>query len=264
MSVDVHQVLLQLVGLGKELHAAGAPVLGGQAQVVQGQVSLQLLLAAQLLSALLAGEFGQGGVQVQLHVRLEVGQLVERGIALIARDALRQRRRPDRAGRRGSVHGGGRRWRRRRCLTRGLALGGAALLVFLVALSEWFPASRFPRLLIQAGAVHRHHVVFKLTSRRESETALVAECGVNATGVAALVPVLVAMGEGFVLGQGLYAGELVVAEAAGVLDADAGVVPVHDVHVVVETVQVGVGGVAVVAGVNLAGLDGVNTLHVQL
>ena len=109
-----------------------------------------------------------------------------------------------------------------------------------------------------------HHVVFKLARRRESERALVAECGVDAAGVAALIPVLVAVGEGFVLGQGLYAGELVVAEAAGVLDADAWVVPVHDVHVVVETVQVGVGGVAVVAGVNLAGFDGVNTLHVQL
>ena len=109
-----------------------------------------------------------------------------------------------------------------------------------------------------------HHVVFKLASRRESERALVAECGVDATGVAALIPVLVAVGEGFVLGQGLYAGELVVAEAAGVLDANAWVVPVHDIHVVVETVQVGVGGVAVVAGVNLTGFDGVNTLHVQL
>jgi hypothetical protein len=48
-------------------------------------------------------------------------------------------------------------------------------------------------------------------------------------------------------------GKLVVAEAAGVLDADAWVVAVDDIHVVVEAVQIGVRSVAVVTGVNFTG-----------
>ena len=100
-----------------------------------------------------------------------------------------------------------------------------------------------------------HHVVLQLADRGKGERTLTAESRVDAAGVATLIPILVAVGEGFVLGQCFYAGELVVAQATGILDADARVVPVHNVHVVVETVQVGVGGVAVVASVNLTGFD---------
>ena len=107
MSVDVHQVFLQLIRLGEELHAARAPILGGQAKVMQGQVGFQLLLTAQLLTALFAGEFRQGSVQVQFHVSLEVGQLVECGVALVTCDAFGQRWCSGWTGWRGSVHDGG-------------------------------------------------------------------------------------------------------------------------------------------------------------
>lgn len=59
VSMNVHQMFLQLIWFGEEFHAASAAVLCCKAQVVQRQVGLQLFLAAQLLPTLFAGKLGQ-------------------------------------------------------------------------------------------------------------------------------------------------------------------------------------------------------------
>ena len=105
--MNVHQVFLQLVRLGEELHAASAAVLRGQTQVVQRQVGLQLLLAAQLLAAFFTGKLGQGSIQVELHVGLEVGQLMEGSVALITGDTLYRSGSPSRTGGGDGGHGVG-------------------------------------------------------------------------------------------------------------------------------------------------------------
>ena len=106
------------------------------------------------------------------------------------------------------------------------------MLVLLVSLVHRLSPPRLARLLLHAGTMDGHHVVLQLAGSGEGEGALTTEGRVYTTGVSNFAAVLVAVRQGLVLSQGLDARELVVTQAAGVLDADPRVVPVHHVHVV--------------------------------